>query len=252
MSQQHGQRRRYTLKPERLGGDRLRLLYKHDPGALLAQRPLPASVDLRPRCPPVYDQGQVGSCTANAIGAAVQFLEPAFMPSRLFLYYNERLADGDVDQDGGSTLSQGVLQIAQLGLCPESAWPYDESKVFTKPSRACYASALRHKFPHHAHVIGTDELKRTLASGHPVVLGLLLFESFETVEVARSGMVPMPGPHEQMMGGHAVTCVGYREDGRFIFRNSWGAGWGDHGYFYLPEQYLRDERIASDFWVVLP
>src|SRR5436853_3992768 len=72
-----------------------------------ALQSLPHSVDLRPSCPAVYDQGQLGSCTANAIGGAIEFdqlkqhLAQTFTPSRLFIYYNERVIEGTVDADSG-------------------------------------------------------------------------------------------------------------------------------------------------------
>ena len=64
---------------------------------------LPSSIDLRNKCPPVYDQGQLGSCTANALVGAYQFDNLLFFGSRLFLYYNERVLDHDVNEDAGST-----------------------------------------------------------------------------------------------------------------------------------------------------
>src|SRR5438128_696006 len=96
---------------------------------------LPAKIDLRPKCPPVYNQGQLGSCTANAIAAAVQFdrmkqnLKPAFAPSRLFIYYNERAIEGTVDNDSGAMLRDGIKSIAKQGDCAETHWPYPNRKV---------------------------------------------------------------------------------------------------------------------------
>src|SRR3989440_2703094 len=86
---------------------------------------LPPSSDLRPHCPPVYDQGQLGSCTANAIGAAIQFdrmkqnLSPNFVPSRLFIYYNERVMEGTVSTDSGAQIRDGIKSVAKQGACPE-------------------------------------------------------------------------------------------------------------------------------------
>jgi len=102
---------------------------------------LPSSVDLRSHCPPVYDQGQLGSCTANAIAGALQFDEikehkngPS-TPSRLFIYYNERVIEGTVTSDSGAQLRDGVKTVAKRGICPAKVWPYDISKFAVKPRR---------------------------------------------------------------------------------------------------------------------
>ena len=113
---------------------------------------LPALVDLRAACPAVYDQGQLGSCTANAIGAAVEFdqmkqkLKEVFMPSRLFIYYNERVMEGTVDQDSGAQIRDGIKSVAKQGVCPEEMWPYDprpyppNSRLTRKPTRGMQSS----------------------------------------------------------------------------------------------------------------
>ena len=103
---------------------------------------LPSSVDLRPHCPPVYDQGQLGSCTANAIAGALQFDEIKehknghSTPSRLFIYYNERVIEGTVTSDSGAQLRDGVKTVAKQGICPEKVWPYNISKFAVKPLNA--------------------------------------------------------------------------------------------------------------------
>ena len=109
---------------------------------------LPLKADLRPNCPPVYDQGQLGSCTANAIGAAIQFdrmkqhLSPDFIPSRLFIYYNERVMEGTVSTDSGAMIRDGIKSVAKQGACPERDWPYDIAKFAMRPPQADYKEAL--------------------------------------------------------------------------------------------------------------
>lgn len=116
-----------------------------------ALQALPPQVNLTPRCPPVYDQGQLGSCTANAIGAAVEFeqmkqkLAAVFVPSRLFIYYNERVMEGTVDADGGAQIRDGIKSVAKQGVCPEPEWPYNPAKFKTKPPKRCYSDALKHR-----------------------------------------------------------------------------------------------------------
>jgi C1A family cysteine protease len=218
---------------------------------------LPPKVDLRPACPPVYDQGQLGSCTANAIVAAIEFDRKKqslsdFVPSRLFVYYNERAMEGTTSSDSGAQIRDGIKSVAQLGDCPETQWPYDIAQFTVKPPAVCYADALKDKAVLYKRLIQSlNQLKGCLASGYPVVCGFSVYESFESQQVAATGIAPMPGPGEKLLGGHAVMVVGY-DDGqtRFILRNSWGTAWGMQGYFTLPYAYLTEENLSSDFWTI--
>ena len=135
---------------------------------------LPASVDLRSRMPPVYDQGQLGSCTANALAACYAFDDPALpRGSRLFLYYNERYLDGDPSEDAGSSITQGIRALQNLGLCNETTWPYVEAAFATPPPAAAYIEASQHEVKAAVRVANTlSALKACLASGSPVVLGI--------------------------------------------------------------------------------
>lgn len=219
---------------------------------------LPAKVDLRPGCPPVYDQGQLGSCTANGIGAAYQYMQRKqkmadFMPSRLFVYYNERSMEGTVDTDSGAMIRDGVKSVATLGLCPEAMWAYDITKFRAKPPAACYTTALKNQAIVYRRVINTNrsQIQGALASGTPVVFGFTVYESFETAAVAKTGAVPLPGHGEKVLGGHCVVAVGYDDaTQRFLVRNSWGTGWGDKGYCTMPYAYLTDANLARDFWAI--
>lgn len=218
---------------------------------------LPPSVDLRPRCPSIYNQGQLGSCTANAIAGAMEFDQkkqnlPDFIPSRLFIYYNERAMEGTVDSDSGAMIRDGVKSVNNLGVCPESEWPYDISQFTDKPSTQSYHDALNCKALQYSRVARSlNQMKGCLAAGSPFVFGISVYESFESSQVASTGVVPMPARSEQLLGGHAILCVGY-DDGqqRFIARNSWGTGWGQNGYFTIPYLYLMNSGLSSDFWVI--
>lgn len=221
-------------------------------------RRLPTRADMRRECPPVYDQGNLGSCTANAIGAAIEFderkqkLAKPTTPSRLFIYYNERVMEGTVDSDSGAAIRDGVKSVATIGGCSERLWPYDIAKFRDKPVARCYADAKKHKVVLYQRLPQTtNQLKGCLASGYPFVLGFSVYESFESLQVARTGHAPMPGPKEKQVGGHAVMAVGY-DDGKqwFILRNSWGAKWGMKGYFTLPYAYLLDNNLSDDFWTI--
>jgi C1A family cysteine protease len=225
---------------------------------IAAAIPLPPIVDLRSGCPPVYDQGQLGSCTANAIGAALQFNQmkqgfaDVFAPSRLFIYYNERVIEGTVKADAGAMIRDGMKSVAKQGAPHEALWPYVISKFSTKPSAAAYKDAAKHPAVLYQRVIqDLAQLKGCLAAGFPIVFGFSVYDSFESSAVAKSGNAPMPNPTEKLLGGHAVLAVGYDDTNKwFVVRNSWGTGWGMKGYFTLPYDYLTDPNLADDFWTV--
>lgn len=218
----------------------------------------PAAVDLRPRCPPVYDQRPLQSCTANAAAAAVQFerrrhgFKPDFLPSRLFIYYNGRKLLGTEDQDGGTPLREAIKALAKQGDCPEDWWPYEAAKVNDAPAERCYQDAVKYKDLRYARLAqDLAHLQACLASGSPFVFAFGVYAGFETPEATRADMPPIPKPGEKFLGNHAVMAVGYEDAAkRFIVRNSYGRKWGQDGYFYLEYAYLTDPKLAGDFWTV--
>jgi C1A family cysteine protease len=234
----------------------------HRDFAYQAPRPvlkkLPKKVDLRHQCPPVYDQGQLGSCTANAIGAAFEFeLKKAngkddFMPSRLFIYYNERAMEHTVKSDSGAQIRDGIKSVNKQGVCTETMWPYNINKFASKPKASCYTSALKHQVLSYHRVPTTlNEMKGCLAEGYPFVFGFTVYEAFESEQVAKTGKLNMPKPNEQVVGGHAVMAVGYDDaQQRFTIRNSWGPDWGMKGYFTMPYEYLLNDNLSDDFWTI--
>lgn len=218
---------------------------------------LPSSVDLRPQCPPIEDQGQLGSCTSFAVGAAIRYARkkeglPDFVTSHLFLYYNSRAMEGTVNSDAGAQIRDVVKSANRQGDCPESEWPYNISQFTVKPPAQCYADALKDRALSYQRVQQSlSQMKACLASGYVFVAGISVYESFESDEVAKTGMVPMPQPGEQLLGGHAICVVGFNDaTQKFTCKNSWSSSWGDQGYFYLDYQYLLNAGLASDFWVI--
>jgi C1A family cysteine protease len=219
---------------------------------------LPKRKDLTRGCPQVYDQGQLGSCTANAIGAAHEFdqrlqdVKSAFTPSRLFIYYNERVTENTVNEDSGAMIRDGIKSIVKQGVCPETLWPYIVPRFTKKPPAPCYREALNHQVVSYRRLVQSlTQMKGCLASGFPFVFGFSVYESFEADAVRRTGKVPMPSTDERMLGGHAVLAVGYDDAGKsFIVRNSWGTTWGKKGYGRMPYAYLAHPDLAADFWTI--
>jgi C1A family cysteine protease len=219
---------------------------------------LPSRKDLTSACPAVYNQGKLGSCTANAIAAAHQFEQilqkrlTAFLPSRLFIYYNERVIEHTVTEDAGAMLRDGIKCVVKQGVCPETQWPYVVSRFARRPSEACYRHALDHQVVSYRRIPqNLRQMKGCLASGYPFVFGFAVYESFESEAVARTGRVPMPGNDEGMLGGHAVMAVGYDDkEACFIVRNSWGTAWGRRGHCLMPYEYLAHPDLTADFWTI--
>lgn len=218
---------------------------------------LPSKIDLRKQCPPVYDQGQLGSCTGNAIAGAIEFElmkqdADIFTPSRLFIYYNERVIEHSVNQDAGAEIRDGMKSANKQGVCPETMWPYIIKKFCDKPPVAAYTNALKHQILSYQRVSRLlNQMKGCLAEGYPFIFGFTVYDAFESAQVEKTGKLNMPRPKEKVLGGHAVLAVGYDDKSkRFIVRNSWGDAWGQKGYFTMPYDYLLDENLADDFWTI--
>jgi C1A family cysteine protease len=225
-----------------------------------AVRPVPAqlppAVDLHSLCSPVENQGGLNSCTGNALAGALEFLEKKDQVhfedlSRLFIYYNERALEHSVQSDDGAAIRDGIKTLVKQGVCSEEKWPYDEAKWAAKPTPACYKQALKHQITSYSRLHTVDEMRACLAEGYPFVFGFAVYESFESQEVARTGVLGMPGPTERVVGGHAVLGVGYDDaEKRFLVRNSWGETWGMKGYFTMPYDYLASRDLSDDFWTI--
>jgi C1A family cysteine protease len=220
---------------------------------------LPSKVDLRTNAPAVYDQKTLGSCSANSIGGGHHFEQikqnplDVFIPSRLFIYYGEREIENTVFQDSGAEIRDGIKFIVKKGVCPESMWEYDISKFTQKPPQECYDVAARHTVESYMSLDNRDinQLKQCLADGFTFSFGFTVYESFESPEVAKTGIVPMPKITERTLGGHAQLACGYDDSiNSFIVRNSWGPNWGINGYCYMPYEMVTNPNLAADFWTI--
>ena len=226
-----------------------RLTFRMPPG-------LPPSVDLRAGCAPVEDQESLGSCTAQALVGALEFFQiKAGLPvkdlSRLFAYFNARRLGGTILFDSGSTIRTVVKAGRRFGVCRESLWSYDTSKFADTPPPECYKEGREHQITAYQRLTGLDEIKACLAMGLPVVFGFAVYEHVMSEEVGQSGILRVPEESEGMLGGHAILAVGYNQAAKTIlFRNSWGAAWGQAGYGTMPYEYFTTLALASDFWAV--
>lgn len=232
---------------------------------------LPPAVNLRKWCSYIEDQGSLGSCTANAWAGLLEFNENKypvsgrkyFDMSRLFIYYNERVIEGTVNEDSGAQLRDGAKAIANYGSCAETYCPYIINEFTVKPSDTAYTNALPYRIHSYYSLDGTtpsqtlQNLKTCIASGEPFVFGFEVYESFMTEQMAKTGIMPVPNTRtEQLLGGHAVMAIGYDDTvQRFLVRNSWGKHWGlpsslYRGYFTMPYQIWLN-GMASDAWTVV-
>lgn len=217
---------------------------------------LPTKIDLRSYCSLIEDQGNLGSCTGNAIAGAIELLnkrnrKPTDV-SRLFIYYYERLLLGTVGYDSGAYIRDGIKATNQYGASLERLWPYNISRFTVQPDTNARQDALRRKVTLYQRITNFNGCKDALASGYPVVVGFNVYESFELPSVTRTGIMPYPNVNtEQLLGGHAVLLVGYDDSKNwFIARNSWGTAWGDRGYFYMPYAVIQNPSMSGDFWII--
>jgi len=233
---------------------------------------LPAAFDIRDECPPVWDQGSEGSCSSHAGCACRSMLQndAQLELSRAFLYYQERALEGSTDEDAGSTIRDICKATQKFGICPSEDMPYVAGEYKTPPSEKAITDAAEYKIPAYKRILSfniINGVKQSLVSRRqPVLIGMTVYESMETPEVAKSGILPCPKPGEKVLGGHAVLIVGYKDvkpsffrrlcglffgvklSGSFIVRNSWGDGWGQNGYFMMPYEYFC--KYTYDYWMM--
>lgn len=228
----------------------------------------PTSADLRQWCSPVENQGQLGSCTANAGVGMLEYYERRahgkyLDGSRLFLYKASRDLLG-WKGDQGSYLRTTMKAMVLFGVPPEQYWPYNISNFDAEPPAFCYAFAQSYQAVRYYRLDspGTspdkvlDNIKRYLAGGLPSMFGFSVYSSMPPVGDGK-GEIPYPQPGDNQVGGHAVLAVGYddkkkigNDTGALLIRNSWGANWGERGYGWLPYSYVLS-GLAVDFWSLI-
>lgn len=219
---------------------------------------LPTQVDLRQGCPVAYDQDKLGSSTGQAISGLMHYVlrkknpHAAVQPSALFIYYHGRVIENSINEDAGLEIRNGIKGLMQYGICPEQYCPHVISKFKKKPAKIAFNNVIPHNIDKYLRIDQVEhDLKSCLREGFPFVFGMGVYESFETEEVGRTGIVPLPNIQERLLGGYAVCGVGYDDDEKkFIVRASRGSDWGIEGYFMLPYDYVLNVNLAADFWTI--
>lgn len=216
----------------------------------------PDSVDLRRYCSSIENQGNLGSCTGQAVAGAIELLNkrngnPTDV-SRLFIYYYERLMLGTINYDSGAYIRDGIKATNKYGASLERYWPYDIKRFKQEPINEAKIDAQQRKVTRYERVLNFNGCIDALSNGYPVVMGFRVYDSFMTASVAKTGNMPYPNTkRERLLGGHAVLLVGYNQTKKmFIARNSWGTGWGDKGYFYMPFNVVTNTGMSSDYWII--
>lgn len=234
---------------------------------------VPPRVDLRnEHMPPVVNQGSLGSCTANAAVAILDYCDHKahgtfIVPSRLYQYYNTRLIENTIDEDSGATIRDSIKAIAKFGAIPEEKMPYDITKFRKAPTKTLYKLGAKYKEINYVLVDQpgmrrTDVLlniKRQLTLGYPLTFGTLVYNQISYV-TSNKGVIEFPSTSEEPTGGHAMVMVGYDDNfnvgnnqrGALLIRNSWGTGWGVQGYGWLPYTYVTEPQPRlSDIWCIV-
>lgn len=229
----------------------------------------PSSVDLRSQLPPVFDQGDEGSCGANAASAMMCFLLKDQVPySRQQVYYSTRVIEDDVSQDAGVETRDLFKILSSVGAAPEPLWPYIPVNLFTVPPADVLAAASKNLIKTYARLSSEDDFLACLSEGFPFVLGFDVYSSLMTDATAKSGVDTIPNTNtEQLLGGHDVLVVGYDlnftdnpsfksssidphlvDDHALLIRNSWGSAWGIDGHFWMPMSYAVSPSMGNDAW----
>lgn len=220
---------------------------------------LPLTVDLRPKCSPVSEQGNLDSCVAFAVIGAMEYLENVQNPGKSFVslspqfvFYNERVLEGTTQKNAGTYMEDGIRVVSKYGACELSLWQYNETNIYTKPSDEAYADAAKRKVLSYCTVEQNQTaVMTTLSNGFPIAFGFLAYAGFESPEVTKTGIVHIPAKDESVLGGHAMLIVGYDlPNQQFLVRNSWGPNWGISGYCWVPFAYILSPGLANSFYSI--
>jgi len=248
----------FILSTVRLDGCQFGAPSKKDFRAAFPAANVPDRMDLRPFCTTVEDQGQIGSCTANAVVGAMEYhykKRDGQSPdlSRMFVYFNTRQMKAAVPFDCGAQIREAMASLLAFGACREELWPYNPMLFAARPPQQAYDEAITHEAMQYARVEGVQGAISALAQSLPVVFGASIPERL-FAEAQNTGVMPAMTDEERAhpaAGGHSMLIVGYDNPARkLIVRNSWGEGWGDRGYCYIPYDVMETCAGPDEFWVV--
>jgi C1A family cysteine protease len=216
-------------------------------------------VDLRMWASPVEDQLQLGSCVGQAIVGAFELMINQLFPekfvdlSRLFVYYNARLYEGGyyLDEDAGAYVRDGIKAVNKWGVCTETLWPYVIEQFASAPSIQSYEDAKTRVIQNYYRMTTLGDVIDALNSSYPVVISMNVYDSFYNLTDSSMDTLPMPAAREELIGGHAVSLVGYDLNKRLLLaRNSFGADWGNNGYFWIPFEYAGKDVMDCWFFTI--
>jgi len=208
--------------------------------------------DLRPYDLGIETQGDIGSCVGNAIASGYEIMLNQQYPgsslnlSRLFLYFNARVIEDDVEADVGASIRSALRAGEYFGLCSEAIWPYDESKFDDKPTAESYCDAAYRKIKSFKRLWDPRDVISSIENNRPVVVGIDLYENFNRI-TKENPFLNLPLYSDQYIGAHAMLIVGYDNTagtaGDFILKNSYGPAWGDNGYCYMNQRTFLYNQI---------
>jgi C1A family cysteine protease len=244
----------------------------------ITRKRIPKSINLAAGLSSPILQGSLNSCTACAFCSIIEYnikekkdpingsgtISPSYLPSQLFLYYNERAEEGNIDKNAPVEIRDGIKAAVKYGVCNFEMWPYVIDNYAIKPPDIAFQTAKSCRALQYKSLkIDIGTLKDCLANGNPFVFGFALPKSFSKYPdpggCSETGMMVMPDENEERMGGHAVAAFGYDDELKcFYVRNSWSEYWGKKGYFYMPYDFVtgsynkNGEKQANtfSFWTI--
>lgn len=216
-----------------------------------------SNVDLRNLASPIENQFRLNSCTMQAIVGVMEALQnkegKEFVDlSRLFGWQMELLLEGTFGLNAGAYIRDGIKVVFETGICKESLWPYDPSKIKEMPPKECFDDASTRKIKKYVRINSLNDARECMTLGFPFVFGHNVYQSTYSQNVMKSGNIPLPSRwrfFDKLLGGHAVSGFGYNDfSENIIVRGSYSNTVGDKGYFYLPYEFFN--RYVSDCWAI--